>query len=94
MEEPIRVRVPGKDEVIGFVESGLGNVRFRVVCEDKNVRVCRIPGRMRRSLYIRPGDVVLVKKWEIQGDERGDIIWKYRNAEINWLREKKYLTLL
>jgi len=36
-------------------------------------------------------DVVLVKPWELQGDSKGDIIFKYTKAQAGWLRRKGYL---
>ena len=94
MEEEVRVRLPKGNEVIGYVETSLGGLRFRVVCEDKKVRICRIPGRFKKKLYIKPEMVVLVQPWEIQGDERGDIIHKYRPVEVAWLRRHGYLTVI
>ncbi len=94
MDEEVRVRLPKNGEVIGYVETSLGGVRFRVICEDRKVRVCRIPGRFKKRLYIKPGAVVLVKPWEIQGDERGDIIYKYRPVQVSWLRNHGKLTVV
>ena len=50
-----------------------------------------MPGRIRRRLWIRTGDIVLVEKWELQGDKKGDIIYKYRPAQVAWLRKHGYL---
>jgi len=88
MEEKIeKLRLPKENEVIGIVEKRLGGNKMQVECFDGNTRVCRIPGRFKRSLWIRPGDVVLVEKWEIGGEEKGDIIYKYSPAEVEKLKE-------
>lgn len=85
-----RVYLPKKDELFGVVTQRLGFKRMYVLCEDGNVRVTRTPGRKRR-LWIREGDTVVVKPWVVQGDEKADVIHKYRIAEVDFLRRKKYL---
>lgn len=90
-EQIIRVRTPEKGEVLGVVLSLLGGGRLEVKCDDELTRVCRIPGRMRRRMWVRVGDLVLLKPWEVQSDERGDIIWKYSRAQAIWLEKKGYL---
>ena len=86
-----RVRTPRNKEVIGIVEQRVGANRMIVKCLDEKERNCRIPGALRRTLWIRPGDIVIVKPWEFQGDERGDIIFKYTPAAIDWLRKNNIL---
>jgi len=90
-EEVRRVRTPRENEVLGIVEDMLGGGRFRINCLDKKTRICRVSGKFKRRQWIRPGDVVLVRPWEVQGDERGDVVWKYRRAQIDWLEKKGYL---
>ena len=89
--ETIRVRTPRGNEVLGDVIEILGGSRFRVDCKDGKERICRIPGRLRRRARIRMGYVVLIKPWDIQGDERGDIIWSYRPAQVDWLIRRGFL---
>ncbi|HDD46197.1 MAG TPA: translation initiation factor eIF-1A [Candidatus Aenigmarchaeota archaeon] len=91
MEEVIRVRLPEGNEVFGLVEEMLGAGRFRVTCSDGNERICRVSGKFKKKAWIRPGDVVLIMPWEVQSDERGDIIFKYKRAQIDWLRNKGYI---
>ena len=91
MEEVIRVKLPADNELFGIVEEMLGGGRFRVTCSDGNERICRVCGKFKKREWIRPGDIVIVKPWEVQGDERGDIIFKYRRAQVEWLRNKKYI---
>lgn len=90
-EEIIRVRMPRKGEVLGFVVSMLGGGRLEVKCEDGNKRVCRIPGKIKRKIWIREGDLILIKPWEVQSNERGDVIWMYTKAQANWLKSKGVL---
>ncbi len=90
-EEVIRVKVPEGDQTLGIVEERLGGSRSRVRCLDGETRICRIPGRLKRSLWVRQGDTVLVEPWEYGGDEKGDIIFKYKQVHENWLRDNGYL---
>ncbi len=89
--EVTRARIPRDDEVIGIVEQRVGANRMIVKCFDEKVRNCRIPGALRRSLWIRPGDTVIVKPWEFDKDNRGDILFKYTPAAIEWLRRKGFI---
>ena len=88
----IRVRLPQRQEVLGIVQQRLGGSRMRVLCLDGKERICRIPGRLRRSLWVREKDVVIVEPWELGGDEKADVIYKYKGkAEIEFLKRKGYL---
>lgn len=89
--ETVRVRMPREGEMLGIIEEMLGGGRFRVNCKDGKTRICRVSGKFKRRQWIRPGDVVMLKPWEVQSDERGDIRWKYRRAEVDWLRRKGFL---
>ena len=93
-EDITRVRLPKNGEVIGFVSSKIGGRHFKVFCSDGKERICRIPGSKKRSMWINQDDFVIVKKWEVQGDERGDIIWKYRKAQVSWLKNNGHLDTL
>ena len=88
--KPIRVRLPRGEETIGIVEQRYGGNKMMVTCLDGKTRNCRVPGRLKRALWLRPGDVVIVEPWELDKD-RGDIIFKYRPNQIEWLKQNKYL---
>ena len=93
-QEPqvLRVRIPRGDELLGIVKQRLGGSRMRVLCLDGKERICRIPGRLRRALWVRENDVVIIQPWELGGNEKGDVIYKYRGkAEVSFLRKKGYL---
>ena len=88
---PFRVRVPRGKEVIGKVEQRLGANRMLISCFDGKQRNCRVPGRLKRALWIRPGNIVLVEPWEYEGDKKGDIIFSYTPAAVSWLERRGYL---
>ncbi len=89
MEEH-KLRLPKEGEVLGIVEEKLGGAHFRVACMDDKIRVCRIPGALKRGLWIGLNMVVIVKLWELQSDERGDIIAKYNKQEVKELKRRGY----
>jgi translation initiation factor 1A len=89
--ETLRVRLPRGREVLGILESRLGASRMKVRCLDGKSRVCRIPGRLKRELWLREGDVIIVEPWDFGGEGKGDILYKYSLAAIEWLKKKGYL---
>jgi translation initiation factor 1A len=86
----IRVRLPRKKEVLGIIEQRLGGNKMMINCLDGKTRNCRVPGRLKRRLWLRPNDIVIVEPWELDNN-RGDIIFKYRTNEIELLRKNGYL---
>ncbi len=86
-----RTKLPRGRQVFGLVDQRLGGTRMNVRCLDGKMRLCRIPGRFKRRLWVREGDTVLVEPWELGGDERGDILYKYSKAQVQWLKKKGFL---
>jgi len=84
---------PGPGDVYGVVVKLLGYDRALVKCQDGYERLCRIRGKLKRRIWIRPGDVVLVSPWDFQSTKRGDIIWRYTRNQAEWLRRQGKLTL-
>src|SRR3989344_3674588 len=89
-----RVKLPRGRQALGVVNQRLGASRMLVRCLDEKTRICRIPGRLKRKLWVRERDLVLVEPWEMGGDDKGDIIFKYRPSQVEWLKKKGYLKKL
>ena len=89
----IRVKLPRGKEMIGVIEQRLGGNKMMVRCSDGKTRNCRIPGRLRRELWLRPGDYVIIETWEFDSD-KGDVLYKYNPTSIQWLRENGWLSIL
>ncbi|MBI2044894.1 translation initiation factor eIF-1A [Candidatus Pacearchaeota archaeon] len=87
---PIRVRLPRGEQLIGIIEQRHGGNKMMVACLDGKSRNCRVPGRLKRALWLRPGDIVIVELWEFDKN-RGDIIFKYTPTQVSWLKNKGYL---
>ena len=91
-EEEIKTLVlPGPGEVLGVVEKLLGYDRLIVRCVDGHTRLCRIRGKMKRKVWIKEGDVVLVSPWDFQSETRGDVTWRYTYNQVDWLAKNKYI---
>jgi translation initiation factor 1A len=86
-----RVRLPKGKEILGIIEERHGGNKMKVSCLDGKERNCRVPGRLKRALWLRPGDVVIIEPWELDSDKRGDVLFKYRPNQVEWLRRKGYL---
>ncbi len=87
---PTRVKLPRENQVLGIIEQRLGGNKMLVACTDGKSRNCRVPGRLKRQLWLRPGDVVIIEFWELD-KEKGDVLYKYRPTQIEWLRKHGHL---
>lgn len=90
-EEIARIRIPKEGEVLGLVELMLGSDKLRVQCDDSKERIVRIPGKLRKRVWIRVGDIILIQPWKVMTDRRADVIWRYTRTQANWLQKKGYL---
>ncbi|MCK5594249.1 MAG: translation initiation factor eIF-1A [Candidatus Aenigmarchaeota archaeon] len=89
--QPIRLRLPRNGELLGVVDQRLGFGKTRVICSDKKIRVCRVPGKLRRSVSAYEGTFCIVKPWEVQSDEKGDVIYTYTRHQAALMQTKGYL---
>lgn len=89
----VRARWPKKEEIIGTIVQRYGGNRMEVLGTDGKTRNCRVPGKYKRQLWLRPKDIVLIKLWEFD-KEKGDIIYKYKPNEVTQLKKKGLLDSL
>ena len=85
--------LPATSDVLCVATKLLGFDRVMVKCQDGHERMCRIRGKIKRRVWIREGDIVLVSPWDFQAETRGDIFWRYTRAQADWLRKKGYLSI-
>ncbi|MBI5391507.1 translation initiation factor eIF-1A [Candidatus Woesearchaeota archaeon] len=90
-DEFFRVKLPRGKQTFGILEQRLGGSRMRVRCFDGKTRICRVPGRLKKKLWVREGDLLLIEPWQLGGDEKGDVIYKYKSNQVDWLKRKGYL---
>ena len=86
-----RIRLPKTDEIIGILDQRLGGSRMKVRCMNGKTLICRVPGRLKRKLWVREGDVLLIEPWLLGGDEKGDVVFKYTGNQVDWLRKNNHL---
>lgn len=87
----IRAPLPKGKEIIGIVEQRNGGNKMTINCLDGKSRLGRVPGRLKRHLWLRPEDVVIIEPWEFD-DTKADILLKYKPNQITWLRQNGHLT--
>jgi len=85
--------LPVANDVLCVAVKMLGFDRIMTKCQDGHERLCRIRGKMKRRVWIREGDIVLVSPWDFQTDTRGDIFWRYTRGQADWLRKNGYLSI-
>jgi len=90
-QEISRIHLPRGQQAFGVLDQRLGASRLRVRCFDGKTRICRIPGKLKRRLWVREGDIVIVEPWEFGGDEKGDVVYKYSRAQVDYLRKRGHL---
>jgi len=88
-----KMLLPSGNDVLGMAVKMLGAERILVKYQDGKERLCRIRGKLKRRVWVREGGIVLVSPWDFQSDKRGDIFWRYRRNQSEWLRNKGYLKI-
>ncbi len=90
--EYIRVRTPNKarGEIFALADQLLGASRIRVLGADGKARMGRIPGKLRKRMWIRQGDLLIIRPWEFQ-PEKADIVWRYTKTQAISLVKKRML---
>jgi len=82
--------LPEQGEILGRVVKISGGNQVIVACVDGQTRLCRIRGKMKRRMWIRERDVVLVSPWDFD-NKRADIIWRYIKDHADWLENNGYM---
>jgi len=82
----------GEEEEYGIVQTVYGDMRVECACSDGVNRVCHIPGKFRRRVWINREDVVLLSIRSFQ-TSKADVIYKYNAEEVSLLRSTGELTI-
>ncbi len=88
----VRVRLPKRknNEIFAIADQLLGASRIKAICADGKSRLARIPGKMKRRMWIRTGDLIIIKPWDFQ-DEKCDVKWRYTKTQAQYLSRKRML---
>ena len=82
--------MPEQGEILGRVVKLTGGDQVIVHCVDGETRMCRIRGKLKRRMWIRERDIVLVSPWDFD-NRKADIPWRYIRAHADWLDANGYL---
>jgi len=91
-EEVGRLPLPRRNrgEVFGIANQLLGAARIRVMCEDNVSRMGRITGKMKKKMWIREGDLLILRPWGFQ-EGKADILFRYSRTQSQYLARKNIL---
>ncbi len=91
-EEVGRLPLPRRPrgEVFGIASQLLGAARIRVMCEDNLSRMGRITGKMKKKMWIRAGDLLIVRPWGFQ-EGKADILFRYSRTQAQYLSRRNLL---
>ena len=90
--DAIRAQLPGEGEVFGIVIQILGASILLVKCLDGFTRQIRIPGKYRKRMWCRIGDVVIIMPfYGMNPDEKGELVHRFRRNEVQWLINNKHI---
>ena len=85
--ENIRVTLPDKPkgEMFAVAETFQGGSRLQLICEDGKRRMGRIPGKLRRRMWVRENDLLIVVPWSFQ-DTKADVKFRYTPTQTSNLK--------
>jgi len=83
----IRVNLPykPKGEMFAVAETFQGGSRLQLICEDGERRMGRIPGKLRRRMWVRENDLLIVVPWSFQ-DSKADVKFRYTPTQTSNLK--------
>ena len=85
------IRLPEEGELLRRVMKLLGSDQVLVKCTDDITRRGRIRGKLKRRIWIRDHDIVIIAPRDFKYDERGDIIWRFTLSQVDWLKDNKHI---
>jgi len=83
-----KIRLPRKDEQFAVVVEMSGGSRMRALCADNKTRMIRIGGKLKKRMWCRENDLIIVKPWVIQSDQKADLVYRYLPTERNRVLHK------
>ena len=94
--EVTRVKMPNRrnGEMFARVVDIYGQERMGVFCEDGKHRLGRIRGKIKKRVWIRKGDLVIINPWDFETKvenkrEKCEISWRYLKHEVSWLTRNR-----
>ena len=91
-----RPRIPNyrNDEILGVVTEIYGGEHMQVKAEDGISYMGLIRGKIKKRMWCRVGDLVLIMPWYFETIREGKkrkahIIWRYTRTQVNWLKNHR-----
>jgi len=85
------LRIPEGVEMFGRVLKMLGGENVMIKCTDGLTRRGRIRGKLKRRVWIRDNDIVIIAPWDFKEKERGDIVWRFTLPQVDWLKQNGHI---
>ncbi len=88
-EQFAKMRMPNRNgrEMFALAIQLMGATQIKALCEDGKERMCRIPGKLRKRVWIKQNDVLIIRLWEWQLD-RADIVWRFWGTQVEHLKRR------
>lgn len=86
-----QIRLPAEGELFGRVLKMLGGENVMIKCMDGITRRGRIRGKLKRRVWIRDNDIVVIAPWDFNSDARGDIVWRFTLPQVEWLKANGHI---
>ena len=89
-DDMVRAPLPkeNKREMFGVADQLLGASKIKIMCADGKSRMGRIPGKLKKRMWMREGDLLIIRPWEFQ-DEKADIVYRYTRTQASYLARKR-----
>ena len=85
------IRIPEEGELFGRVLKMLGGENVMVKCTDGITRRGRIRGKLKRRVWIRDNDIVIIAPWDFKDSEMVDIVWRFTLPPVDWLKQNGHI---
>ncbi|MCI4363182.1 MAG: translation initiation factor eIF-1A [Thermoplasmata archaeon] len=79
-----------RGEIFGIASRLMGAARIQVMCEDGSSRMGRITGKMKKKMWIREGDLLVIRPWGFQ-EGKADILFRYSRTQSQYLSRRNLL---
>ena len=89
-----KIPLPKENQLMAIAGEFHGGSRLRVLCGDGEVRMGRIPGKLKRRMWIKEGDLLIVEPWVVQSNEKCDIKYRYTKTQRTRLNLKNRIPVI
>ncbi len=90
-----KIRYPRENELemFGVVVQRMGSNQLKVQCNDGQERSVRIPGKLKKKVWVREGDLVIIRLWDFQ-PSKADLVWRFQGYQIERIKSTGLISKL